>query len=320
MRAAAGSASVTADRPMLKPAWRLRCRECTALLVVAVVGLAGCGGRSRTPSTASRAATTAPATASESPAAAVQQQFVAVIKQTQPQVVQIQSDSGLGSGVIFDAKGNIVTNAHVVSGASQLAVTLADGRRFDARLVGAYVPDDLAVVDIGDRPPDHPRPLRRLVEAGRRRVRACRREPSGPSKRRHRRDRQRSRPQRQRRPRRRAPRRDSDQRADQPRQQRRRAGQPPWTGGRDPHPGGRQPPDRKRRRRNRLRDPQQHRHRRRRPDHPLRPGRELTQSGHRRQHRQQQQPAWRSHRCRSTGRPGEQRRNRRRRSHREDRR
>ena len=72
-----------------------------------------------------------------------------MIKQTQPQVVQIQTDSGLGSGVIFDAKGNIVTNAHVVSGASQLVVTLADGRRFDARLVGSYVPDDLAVVDIG---------------------------------------------------------------------------------------------------------------------------------------------------------------------------
>ena len=74
---------------------------------------------------------------------------MAAIKQTQPQVVQIQTDSGLGSGVIFDTKGNIVTNAHVVSGASQLAVTLADGRRFDARLVGSYVPDDLAVVDIG---------------------------------------------------------------------------------------------------------------------------------------------------------------------------
>jgi S1-C subfamily serine protease len=86
---------------------------------------------------------------SASGAAAVEQQFVAVIKQTQPQVVQIQTDSGLGSGVIFDTKGNIVTNAHVVSGASQLVVTLADGRRFAARLVGSYVPDDLAVVDIG---------------------------------------------------------------------------------------------------------------------------------------------------------------------------
>jgi putative serine protease PepD len=64
-------------------------------------------------------------------------------------VVQIQTDSGLGSGVVFDIKGNIVTNAHVVSGATQLVVTLADGRHFDARLVGAYLPDDLAVVDIG---------------------------------------------------------------------------------------------------------------------------------------------------------------------------
>ena len=133
---------------MLKPSWRLRCRGCTVLLVVAAIEQAGCGGRSRTDSTA-RGAATAPATASTSPAAAVQQQFVAVIRRTQPQVVQIQTDSGLGSGVIFDAKGNIVTNAHVVGTATQLLVTLADGRRFDARLVGFYPPDDLAVVDIG---------------------------------------------------------------------------------------------------------------------------------------------------------------------------
>ena len=72
-----------------------------------------------------------------------------MIRRTQPQVVQIQTDSGLGSGVIFDAKGNIVTNAHVVGTATHLLVTLADGRRFDARLVGSYPPDDLAVVDIG---------------------------------------------------------------------------------------------------------------------------------------------------------------------------
>jgi S1-C subfamily serine protease len=72
-----------------------------------------------------------------------------VVKQTQPQVVQIQTDSGLGSGVIFDTKGNIVTNAHVVGTATQMLVTLADGRRFDARLVNSYPADDLAVVNIG---------------------------------------------------------------------------------------------------------------------------------------------------------------------------
>ena len=95
-------------------------------LFSAGLALGGCGGQARTTSTSSTVAT-ATAAPSASGAAAVEQQFVAVIKQTQPQVVQIQTDSGLGSGVIFDAKGNIVTNAHVVSGASQLVVTLAAG-------------------------------------------------------------------------------------------------------------------------------------------------------------------------------------------------
>jgi putative serine protease PepD len=72
-----------------------------------------------------------------------------VVKATQPQVVQIRTDSGLGSGVTFDATGDIVTNAHVVQGASAMQVTLADGRRFPARLVGSYAPDDLAVITIG---------------------------------------------------------------------------------------------------------------------------------------------------------------------------
>src|SRR5512135_1992704 len=113
----------------------LRCRGCAVFILIVAVGLVGCGGASRTSSTASLDAA-APTTAPASSAVTIEQQFVAVIKQTQPQAVQIPTDSGLGSGVIFDTKGNIVTNAHVVSGASQLAVTLADGRRFDARLGG----------------------------------------------------------------------------------------------------------------------------------------------------------------------------------------
>jgi putative serine protease PepD len=65
--------------------------------------------------------------------------------------VQIATDAGLGSGVILDGKGNVVTNAHVLQGATRMQVTLADGRRFPARLVGAYPPDDLAVVTIGGK-------------------------------------------------------------------------------------------------------------------------------------------------------------------------
>jgi S1-C subfamily serine protease len=132
----------------------LRPRACALLVLAAAlalifaVALSGCGGGARTTSSSSPGATTT-AALSASGAAAVEQQFVAIIKQTQPQVVQIQTDSGLGSGVIFDSNGNVVTNAHVVGGASHVVVTLADGRRFGARLVGSYVPDDLAVVNIG---------------------------------------------------------------------------------------------------------------------------------------------------------------------------
>ncbi|HSC02269.1 MAG TPA: trypsin-like peptidase domain-containing protein, partial [Solirubrobacteraceae bacterium] len=109
--------------------------------------LAGCGGSASTSSTSAEQPRTTPAP--QSSAATLQQQYIAVVKAIQPQVVQIQTDSGLGSGVIFDAKGDIVTNAHVVQGASTMRVTLADGRRFPARLVGSYAPDDLAVITVG---------------------------------------------------------------------------------------------------------------------------------------------------------------------------
>jgi S1-C subfamily serine protease len=120
-------------RCSLRPqAWVLMLIAAVLTLTSTAVALSACGGQGRSTSDSSADATTI-AAASASGANAVQQRFVAVIKQTQPQVVQIQTDSGLGSGVIFDRKGNIVTNAHVVSGASQLVVTLADGRRFNAR-------------------------------------------------------------------------------------------------------------------------------------------------------------------------------------------
>jgi putative serine protease PepD len=116
-------------------------------VVAATLVLSGCGGRASTSNTsASQPGDTLP---SHSSAAALQAQYVAVVKATQPQIVQIQTDSGLGSGVTFDAAGNMVTNAHVVQGASTMQVTLADGRRFPARLVGSYAPDDLAVVTVG---------------------------------------------------------------------------------------------------------------------------------------------------------------------------
>jgi serine protease Do len=56
--------------------------------------------------------------------------------------------SGVGSGVIVDSDGYVVTNNHVIEGAKQLTVKLSDGREFPATVVGSDVQNDLAVVRI----------------------------------------------------------------------------------------------------------------------------------------------------------------------------
>ena len=55
---------------------------------------------------------------------------------------------GTGSGFLWDGAGYVVTNAHVVDGASSATVTLADGRAFEASLVGSDASHDLAVLRI----------------------------------------------------------------------------------------------------------------------------------------------------------------------------
>jgi serine protease Do/serine protease DegQ len=68
------------------------------------------------------------------------------IPNTGPRERQFQS---AGSGVIFDAKnGYIVTNAHVVDNATEITVTLQDGRDLTATVVGSDVPSDVAVLKV----------------------------------------------------------------------------------------------------------------------------------------------------------------------------
>src|SRR5690606_1878102 len=62
---------------------------------------------------------------------------------------------GTGSGFVWDEQGHIVTNYHVVANASEYIVTLADQRRFPARLIGQSPEHDLAVlkIDVPENPP-----------------------------------------------------------------------------------------------------------------------------------------------------------------------
>ena len=65
----------------------------------------------------------------------------------------------LGSGFIIDADGHIVTNNHVVDGASSLEVHFADGARADAKVVGTDPSSDLAVIQVSGVPSDALQPL-----------------------------------------------------------------------------------------------------------------------------------------------------------------
>ena len=78
-----------------------------------------------------------------------------------PAVVTIQtqgaSSGGTGSGVIYDAQGDIVTNYHVIAsvlGGGQIQVTLADGRLYTASIVGHDRTTDLAVIRLDNPPSD----------------------------------------------------------------------------------------------------------------------------------------------------------------------
>ena len=105
-------------------------------------------------------ATSEPATLALSPPNAqnLEQAYVSVVQKVLPSVVQITTDRALGSGIVFNTQGNIVTNAHVVDHATKFQVRLAENpQTIPAALVGTYPPDDLAVIKLDQPPPSlHP--------------------------------------------------------------------------------------------------------------------------------------------------------------------
>ncbi|MEG3626311.1 S1C family serine protease [Streptomyces poriticola] len=90
----------------------------------------------------------------------LQEAYQRVIDDVLPSVVQIQARDDLGSGVVYDDQGHIVTNAHVVGDDRSFRVTTANSEDpLSATLVSSYPEQDLAVIRL-DRVPDGMRAAR----------------------------------------------------------------------------------------------------------------------------------------------------------------
>ncbi|HET6319480.1 MAG TPA: trypsin-like peptidase domain-containing protein [Chloroflexota bacterium] len=82
------------------------------------------------------------------PLAAPASSVAAVAQSVGPAVVSVRTNVGLGSGVIYDSNGYILTNDHVVDGAQSITIGLVDGRHFNGRVVGGDGGFDVAVIKI----------------------------------------------------------------------------------------------------------------------------------------------------------------------------
>ncbi|GII53367.1 protease [Planotetraspora thailandica] len=122
---------------------------------LAMVAIASCGGGAERLETGAATATgRALSTTSVSgapEAVAIETALEQVIKKVLPSIVQITTNQGLGSGIVYDTAGHIVTNAHVVGTSKEFQVTLASGGQpRKATLVNAFPAGDLAMIKVED--------------------------------------------------------------------------------------------------------------------------------------------------------------------------
>ncbi|MEV5202117.1 trypsin-like peptidase domain-containing protein [Streptomyces sp. NPDC053720] len=124
--------------------------------VCAIALVSGCSdAASESPKTEPSKSASATRTAGD-----LQSDYQAVIKNVLPSVVQIEASEGLGSGIVYDTKGHVVTNAHVVGNDKTFKVTVATGEKVQkATLVATYPEQDLAVIKL-DSVPDGLKPAK----------------------------------------------------------------------------------------------------------------------------------------------------------------
>ena len=82
--------------------------------------------------------------------------LIEIFEKSEPGVVRVNVQrsetldgiGSVGSGFVFDKKGHIITNAHVVDGAKKVVVTFLDGRSYNAEIIGADEFTDIAVIRV----------------------------------------------------------------------------------------------------------------------------------------------------------------------------
>jgi putative serine protease PepD len=107
------------------------------VMAIAALLLAACGNGSSSSDQSSSAR-----------ASTVQTQFVNTVKTVLPSVVEVRTSEGLGSGVVMDTNGNIVTNAHVVGSSTSFRVRTSSKKTLSATRVGSSPENDLAVIHV----------------------------------------------------------------------------------------------------------------------------------------------------------------------------
>ena len=112
------------------------------LLAVMFTFLAACSSSTNSGSTGIPAAPTG----STAPVTAAGADLPALVRQVEPSVVTVLTESGVGSGIVYKPDGTIVTNAHVVAGAQEVTVALADGQQVPATVRAADAASDIAVI------------------------------------------------------------------------------------------------------------------------------------------------------------------------------
>ena len=139
--------------PPSPPPKRFRRGLLVAAAALTVAGGAGSGAvAAALVAHAAPVAAATPATTTTVQGASSSATAESVYAQVSPGVVTITSATGrgqaIGSGIVLDTKGDILTNAHVIAGATQMQVTLSSGQTVAATLVGSNSSADLAVIRI----------------------------------------------------------------------------------------------------------------------------------------------------------------------------